>query len=185
MPCSTPPFRTVSSAMTDGQFKSKITLILCTITLWVFPSLGHAPEIYNWMCLFTIMSSLGRVWASPFLVISAWTSSVCLSVCLSVWMDRNHFRLLFCARFASCVNSKNTRREPHGQSNSSVATTRTETTHGLAYPVARAIDISLALDPPALCRYRLSLLPESWCLCQSLDSNLFSQQRRWRWLGPT
>ena len=184
MPCSTPPFRTVSSAMTDGQFKSKITLILCTITLWVFPSLGHAPEIYNWMCLFTIMSSLGRVWASPFLVISAWTSSVCLSVCLSGWTVITSGSY-FARVLRHALIQKNTRREPHGQSNSSVATTRTETTHGLAYPVARAIDISLALDPPALCRYRLSLLPESWCLCQSLDSNLFSQQRRWRWLGPT
>jgi len=39
---------------------------------------------------------LGWAWASPFLVISMWTSSVCLS-----WMDRqftvNHFPLLFCA----------------------------------------------------------------------------------------
>jgi len=30
----------------------------------------------------------------------------------------------------------------HGQSNSSMATTRTENTHGLTYPVARAIDIT-------------------------------------------
>jgi len=30
----------------------------------------------------------------------------------------------------------------HGQSNSAMATTRTETTHGLTYSVAKAIDIT-------------------------------------------
>ena len=64
-------------------------------------------------------------------------------------------------RFASCVLrhaliQKNSRHEPHGQSNSSMAT-RTETTHGLAYLVVRAIDIGLALDSPALC--------DTVCLC--------------------
>jgi len=32
----------------------------------------------------------------------------------------------------------------HGQSNASMATTRTENTHGLTYTVARAIDINLS-----------------------------------------
>ena len=41
----------------------------------------------------------------------------------------------------------------HGQSNSSVATTRMETTHGLTYSVARAIDITAwqSVDTVCLC----------------------------------
>ena len=41
----------------------------------------------------------------------------------------------------------------HGQSNSSMATTRTENTHGLTYPVARAIDITAwqSVDTICLC----------------------------------
>jgi len=51
----------------------------------------------------------------------------------------------------------------HGQSNSSMATTRTETTHRLTYSVAKAIDITTWQSVDA----NLSLLPDSWCLCQS------------------
>jgi len=54
---------------------------------------SHRPDVH-------ILLLLGWTWASAFLVISTWTSSVCLSVCQSI-MDRqltvNHFRLLFCA----------------------------------------------------------------------------------------
>jgi len=41
----------------------------------------------------------------------------------------------------------------HEQSNSSMATTRTETTHGLTYSVARAIDITVwqSVDAVHLC----------------------------------
>ena len=41
----------------------------------------------------------------------------------------------------------------HGQSNSSMATTRTENTHGLTYPVARVIDITAwqSVDTVCLC----------------------------------
>jgi len=41
----------------------------------------------------------------------------------------------------------------HGQSNSSMVTTTTETTHGLTYPVARAIDITAwqSVDTVCLC----------------------------------
>jgi len=41
----------------------------------------------------------------------------------------------------------------HGQSNSSMATTRTETTHGLTYSVAKAIDITTwqSVDAVYLC----------------------------------
>jgi len=46
----------------------------------------HTPDI-----------KIGQVWASPFLVISMWTSSVCLSVCHGRQLTVNHFRLLFCA----------------------------------------------------------------------------------------
>ena len=52
----------------------------------------------------------------------------------------------------------------HGQSNSAMAT-RTETTHGLTYSMARAIDI---LNRMAICLCHLSLLPDSRCLCPSL-----------------
>jgi len=39
----------------------------------------------------------------------------------------------------------------HGQSNSSMATTRTENTHGLTYPVARAIDITAWQSVDTIC----------------------------------
>ena len=39
----------------------------------------------------------------------------------------------------------------HGQSNSSVATTRMENTHGLTYSVARAIDITAWQSVDAIC----------------------------------
>jgi len=39
----------------------------------------------------------------------------------------------------------------HGQSNSSMATTRTETTHKLTYSVARAIDITAWQSVDAIC----------------------------------
>ena len=44
-------------------------------------------------------------------------------------------------------------RHEHGQSNSSMATTRTENIHGLTYPVARAIDITAwqSVDTVCLC----------------------------------
>ena len=39
----------------------------------------------------------------------------------------------------------------HEQSNSSMATTRTETTHGLTYSVATVIDITAWLSVDAVC----------------------------------
>ena len=39
----------------------------------------------------------------------------------------------------------------HGQSNSSMVTTRTETTHGLTYSVARVIDITAWQSVDAVC----------------------------------
>jgi len=101
--------------------------------------------------------SLGRVWASPYSDLNV--NFVCLSV-----MDRqrtvNHFQLLFCA-FASCVNSKTTRDMNHGQSNSAMATTRTKTTHGLIYWMARAIDITAWQSVDAIC---LCCLTHSACV---------------------
>ena len=39
----------------------------------------------------------------------------------------------------------------HGQSNSAMVTTRTETTHGLTYSMARAIDITAWQSVDAIC----------------------------------
>ena len=87
--------------------------------------------------------SLGRAWTSPFLVISMWTSPVCLSV-----MDRqlttNPLPALILHVLHHVLIQNHSRVEDmnHGQSNSSMAITRTETTHGLTYSVARVIDIT-------------------------------------------
>jgi len=62
----------------------------------------------------------------------------------------------------------------HGQSNSLMVTTRTETTHRLTYSVARAIDIT-AWQSVAMLFFFVALLMVP--VSKSLDSNLFSQQR--------
>jgi len=52
--------------------------IVCAVQFLKFVGL------INWLIAsscFVGKYSLGRAWASPFLVISTWTSSVCLSVC--------------------------------------------------------------------------------------------------------
>ena len=50
----------------------------------------------------------------------------------------------------------------HGQSNSSMATTRTENTHGPTYPVARAIDITAWQSVDTVC---LCCLTHCVCVC--------------------
>jgi len=78
---------------------------------------------------------------------------VCLSASLSV-MDHQIPSFTsgsYFARSASYVNSKTTQDMNHGQSNSAMATTRTETTHGLTYSRARAIDITTWQSVDAIC----------------------------------
>ena len=60
------------------------------------------------------------------------------SVVLMSYFAQNYAGIKF-----SCLN--------HGQSNSSMATTRTENTHGPTYPVARAIDITEWQSVDTLC----------------------------------
>jgi len=88
-------------------------------------------------------------------------------VCLSV-MDRlltiNHFWLLRILRIWILRYLKIHSRDEdmnHGQSNSSMATTRTETTRGLTYSVARALDITAWQSVDAFC---LCCLTHSACV---------------------
>jgi len=62
----------------------------------------------------------------------------------------------------------------HGQSNSSMATTRMETTHGITYSVARAIDITAWQSVAWL------MVPDSWCLCQTHWTQPFLTTAQWR-----
>ena len=70
------------------------------------------------------------------------------SVVLMSYFAQNYAGIKF-----SCLN--------HGQSNSSMATTRTENTHGPTYPVARAIDITAWQSVDTVCLCCL----DSRCLC--------------------
>jgi len=62
------------------------------------------------------------------------------------------------------------------QSNSSMATTRTENAHGLTYPVTRAIDITAwqSVNTVCLCCLTHGVCASYWTMP---DSTLFSQQR--------
>ena len=60
----------------------------------------------------------------------------------------------------------------HGQSNSSMATKRTENTHGLTYPVARAIDITAwqSVDTVYLCCLTHGVCLSHWTPISSHNS---------------
>jgi len=97
--------------------RSTVLSILISNLIHKYNSLTLAPNMPCMLLVFTGASDLNVNFR--------------LSVC-------HGWTVNFFARFASCFNSNimqelKTRTMPCGQSNSSMATTRTETTHGLTY----------------------------------------------------
>ena len=105
-------------------------------------------------------------------------TSLCPCVCMFAWILLGpttyckSLPVLICT-YASCIDSKRLETEDlnHGQSTSLTATTRMETTHGLAYSVARAIEVTAWQSVDAVC---LCCLTHGSCHRTQTSSSGFS-----------
>ena len=90
---------------------------------------------------------------------------VCLSVCHGpTAYHKSLLALTYFAHFHPALVEKSLKRDEdmnHGQSNSSMATARTETTRGITYSVARAIEVTAWQSVDAIC---LCCLTHSACV---------------------
>ena len=108
-------------------------------------------------------------------------TSLCPCVCMFAWILLGpttyckSLPVLICT-YASCINSKQLESEDlnHGQSTSLTVTTRMETTHGLAYSVARAIEVTAWQSVDAVCLCCLT-----HCFCVEVTGQSLLTCRRW------